>query len=365
MKTLHLYLTRQVLATLVMTVLVFTFILLLANVLKELVALLVSRQVSMFEVVKAVGLLVPFVWVFALPMGMLTAALLVFGRLSADQELTAVRANGVSLIAWITPVLVLSVAVSGVAALFNLQIAPACRVTYVNLLYRIGLQRPASLLTEQKFVKDFPGKVIYVGKIKGEELKDVIFYQLDADGHWHTSLHAPRGRIVMDATSRTVTLKLFEPLGVRKEGEQVVPMPLAGTWESDPISMQAQSERSQEPRLTDMTFNQLRRKIRELDQHGIDATPAQVQLHRMVAFSFACIGFTLVGIPLGIRAHRRETSFGIAIALVLVLVNYAFIVLGQGLSTRPEFVPQLIVWTPNFLFQAVGAVMLWRANRGV
>src|SRR5579872_522276 len=368
MRTLHLYLTRQVLATLLMTVTVFAFVLLLGNVLKEIIVLLINRQATLGGVAEAIGLLIPFVLVFALPMGMLTAALLVFGRFSADQELTAVRSSGISLVALITPILCLSLFLCVVSAWINMEVAPQCRVAYKQLLYEMGMKMGGTALPEGRFVK-LPGYIIYVGKNDGQNLQDVSVYQLDSEQKFESFTKAPRGRL--ETTNQLTTLTLYDAQGVGKNGEI-----RSGDFHRE-LECKQSNPADQKPSLSDMTFRELQAELKDLEQRfskpnsrGLtfeelhnqmsefekqrqDMTmPVRVQIHRQVAFSFACFGFTLVGIPLGIRAHRRETNVGIAMALGLVLIYYSFVILGQSLQTRAEWAPYLIVWLPNFIFQS-------------
>jgi lipopolysaccharide export system permease protein len=379
-KTLHLYLTRQVAASLLLTVAVFTSLLLLVNALKEILAFLVAGRVSPGIVLEAIGLLIPFVLVYALPMGMLTATLLVFGRFSADQELTAARASGVSLLSLTAPILLLSLVLCGVCASVNLYFGPQSRMAYKNLLAKARVQMASSLFQEDTFVRDIPGFIFYVRKNDGHNLRDVQVLQR-ANGTNIAWFHAPHGVYEFNPTNGQVWLTLSNCTGVALSGEEWRP-DIRGDWSYE-TDLLAASGRPENVPISDMTFNQLREEQRFLElglrrlpgtsrsanaaqpAMGDPALPVRVQMHQRIAFSFACFGFTLIGIPLGVRVHRRETNIGAALALGLVLLYYSFFLTGQSLATRPEWHPHLILWIPNFLFQAVGIVLLWRANKGV
>jgi lipopolysaccharide export system permease protein len=363
MRTLHLYLTRETLATLLMTVLVFTFVLLLGNLFKEIAALIASGQVAPGFLLKAIGLLIPYVLVFSLPMGMLTATLLVFGRFSADHELTAARAGGISLLSLSAPVLAIGVLMSALSGWMNLQVGPQCRVAYKTMLFEYGLENTAALLTEKGFT-DFPDHRVYVGSISGDTLRDVVIYQHDEAGNLKLRMHAEEASLGVDAKTEQVMLTLRSVDGFEfSDGKERTFV----YSKYGPMALGKKTEASKQrpPKLKELGFGQLRARIAELKQQGKDPTPAQIQLHQKVALSFACIGFTLIGIPLAIRTHRRETNIGIAMALVLVTVYYGLIVLGQALEGHPGLLPHLWMWVPNFLFQGIGCVLLWKMNRGI
>ncbi len=391
MKTLHRYLTRQMLASLLLGMAVFTFVLLIGDGLKEMLPLLIGGQLRFGVMVEAIAWLIPFFWVYALPMGLLTATLLVFGRFSADQELTAARASGISLLSLITPVLLLSLFCCGLSAWINLDLGPRSRVAFKDLLYRARADLAQFQLPEKQFIRDFPGYIIYVDRNHGGDLQDVMVFVLQNETNVTATIRAPRGRLQVDPHNKQLTFNLLDAQVVRINPNGSVTISSSKGWSAYTYQLPAAENHPYHPAISDMTFWQLRDELDDLngklslpsalDESAGEAPneplrqaerqredlmePLRVEMNRQVAFSFACFSFTLIGIPLGIRVHRRETNIGVAIALILVLVYYAFIMLGESLSARPEFAPHLIFWLPNFIFQAVGAVLLWRANRGI
>jgi lipopolysaccharide export system permease protein len=381
LKTLHQYLTTQVMASLLLTVAVFTVVLLLGNVLREILMLLINSHGRLSIVAEAIVLLIPFVWVFALPMGLLTATLLVFGRFSADQELTAARASGISLISLIMPVLLLSLFCCVLSAWFSMDLGPRSRVKYLSMKNDLlsnlaGIQWP-----EGRFITISTNYIFYADQIHGTKLQNVMAFCINEN----TYVEAPMGSVDVDPKNQQFVLNLIQARIVTTptNGENVITS--VAKWPI-PINLKAVKNQASKPHISDMTFAELQEELRELQQRipetvSTNETKAEVEqahqvadgvveqvrvvMQRQLAFAFAPFGFALLGIPLGIRVHRRETNIGVAIALALVILYYGFVMLAWQLASRPECYPHLIVWVPNLIFQAVGAVLLWRANRGV
>ncbi len=376
MRTLHIYIAKQILATLLLTVTVFMFVLILGNALKTIVPLLVNGQATFGLVFKALGLLLPSILGFALPIGLLTAILLFFGRFCADQELTALRSSGISLLHAALPIIVLSLVLSGVCAAINLHFGPLCRAACKNLIHSINLQAAANWITENALIKDIPGYWIYIGKITGNRLEEVRVFER-VEGKTVGDYNAQSGRLDIDNEKRLLQITLTNATGrirYRKEDDwQMFEVP--GVWHSAPIPVKDSSHKRRKPKLSHMTWDQLQTEWR-LRKHAEEETsispaataktieiltPVKVQIHHQAAFSFACFSLALVAIPLGIQSHWR----GIGWSLLLLSLYYASPIFVQSLDTRPEWHPELIVWLPNFLFQGLGCFLLWKANRGI
>ncbi|HXR05715.1 MAG TPA: LptF/LptG family permease, partial [Candidatus Acidoferrum sp.] len=260
---------------------------------------------------------------------------------------------------------------------------------YKELLAGAGRNRPGRFLLDNQYVP-FGKYQVFVERVHddGTNLDGVIVLEYDAGGSQIRWAKAPKGVLIIDNVARKITLILTNMTSFAHDQNGWMPM-LSGDWPLEPRDF-PKADEALPIAISDMTFRQLRAELarQERGRAGVlprgasrdellearkkmeaaaaeTIMPVLVYLNQQVAFSFACFAFTLIGIPLGIRAHRRETSVGVATALLLVLVYYSFMVLGQAWAAHPGRYPCLIIWLPNFIFQAVGVVLLWRANQRV
>jgi lipopolysaccharide export system permease protein len=279
------------------------------------------------------------------------------------------RASGVGLGRAAAPVIVLSVAMAAVCFFINTALAPQCRFQFRTLFLRLATENPTALLEEGVKITDFPGYEIYVGSKKGDVVEDVRIMTLDERGNVASRLYAERGTVKADPQSRKLRLDLYKVTGdLRdpKDPTNLSKIRTGTTAERYPIELdigaafrQARVSRG----LQDLPYGELRDEIQRLRDSGIYPAAALMEAHQRVAAAVACVAFTLIGIPLGIRTSRRETSIGIALSLGLALIWYLMLVLANTLRNRPYLYPEAILWSPNLIFECLGVWLLWRVSR--
>jgi LPS export ABC transporter permease LptF len=368
MKILRKYITTEVSLTLIFTLGIFVFVM-MAGVFRDIIDVMVNRAVGWRTFFGFLILQMPFALSLALPVALLAAMLLTFGRMSADNEITAMRASGIGL-GWIcAPVILLSLVFTALTFFLHAFWAPRANIAAKTLVMEAVVRQPLEFLEEGRYIKEFPGYGIYIGKKRGNIIEDVLVNVLDERGAAVQTIRAQRGVVTADIPARLLKLDLqdvrgdlrdpADPLDVRKirPGATAARYPLT-------LDFSAATKRARVTRkIRDLTLPELSEEIRALRAQNVYPAAALLEVHQRAAFAVACVAFTLIGIPLGIRTQRRETSVGIAVSLGLVLLYYCGIFVAQTLKYQPRSYPELIMWAPNIAFEIIGLALWWRVSR--
>jgi lipopolysaccharide export system permease protein len=315
-------------------------------------------------------------------MGVLTGILLTLGRLSADSEVTAMRASGIGLWRIARPVIILALLGSGIALYINQEVMPWAQVTRKRELADAIRANPLSFIVPRTFIRQFPGAVVYVGERKGAALTDFWLWQLDKEQRVLKEVRAASGSITYDESDNALVLTLHKvQVEYRKEDapEDFREPQLLGTFgETEAVRLPMDSIFSRNVVRTKLDFmprGQLKEERdrlsvapkEETGQQRLERARSLARIDLVVSERYnnalAVLSFALIGVPLGIKVSRRETSANLGVAVALAL-GYYFLTNAIGwLEKRPDLHPATLLFLPNLLFFALAFAMFLRAER--
>ncbi len=374
MKILDRYVGMMVFTTSLFAVGVLSLVLVLGNIFRRVLDLLVNHDVPMEFILSFIAYVLPFSLSFTIPWGVLTSILLVFGRLSAENELTAMRACGVGVGRIALPVFVFAVICSLICLWINVDVAPRAQMRMKNSLVKIATSNPIALFGSDRIINEFPGKKIYVGQRDGMELRDILIFELNEENTIMRVIRASRGVIETGSENAApeqiseIKLRLFDARYEQRDENE--PHKFAAISQGiilqegvTSISLSELFEKSRtEKGLGAMTLAELRQDLHKSTDAASESA-VRTEMSKRFSFSVACIAFALVAIPLGITAQRRETSIGFAISLGIAFVYFLFIIVADFLRNKPAAFPEILVWFPNVLFIGLGIYLLRRQLR--
>ena len=358
---IHLYIIREITSLFLLGLAVFTMILLMGRLIR-LTELVVSHGVPVGDVSRMILYLMPSFLVFTIPMAFLLAVLLAFGRLSSDNEITVLKACGISLRQLMPPVLLCGVC----AALLTLAASTVGmsrgNSAFKELSVRVLKQNLAATIREKVFWDDVPGIVMYADRYDeiSRSLRGIIIYDMRDQSRPLTifaesgSLGAPAGGALFRLSLRNGSI---HSAGGRGEyrlisfGEYAMSMGTSG--EDSGVSRNE----------LDMGISELLGGIERQTTPRPIRLKMQAELHSRFAFPFACIVFAVIAVPLGIENRRSGRSAGYATSIALLLCYYLMQSLARTLAERGALPPLFALWATNALFLGCGWYLLVRASQ--
>ncbi len=371
MKILNWYVLRGFLVAFFMAIAILTFGLTGANLIKVIDYL--SRGISLWTFCKFTAYILPNILTFTVPWAVMVAVMLVFGRLSADNEITAMRACGVSILQIIAPIVLVTLLLTGLCLYLQVEVGPPLLLKSRTMMEDAVMDQPLAIFEPGKPVM-YDNKLIYIDrKEPNGDIYGVQLYTLNAKGDQvEQDISAESGNLSANPETHILTIKLFNAIATSKTGslgtgseeshdsidriftcDMEIPISYGGKANAERLSIRPKFMRLQD----------LMAQIHITKLRGQDTTQMEVELNQRIAFALAPIAFLLLGLPLAIRTNRRETSIGLFLSVILAGIFFLSIILCESFANYPHVYPQYLLWLPNIIFQLLGANMIMHISR--
>jgi len=339
--------------TFVMLLLVFTLFELIGDIMRNGVSALIVGEYLLN--------VTPYFLYFPIaPLSMLLAVLVTFGLLQRSNEITAIKATGISLYRIVVPVLVAATLVAGGLFLSDQLYLPYTNKRQDALRNRIkGKPAQTYLRPDRKWIFGQHSDIYYyqffdpdrdvfggISVFRFDPHTFQITSRISADrAHWSD----PMGRWVYEqgwerdlSGSAIQNYRRFDVATFPELAEA-------------PAYFKKEIKQSSE-----MSYEELRRYIHDLEQSGFDVVRLRVQLQKKIAYPLITLVMAILAIPFALSAGKRGALAGVATAIGIGVVYWTISGLFEAMGNLSQLPPAVAAWSPDLVFGFIGGYMILR-----
>ena len=356
------YIFKEMLSPFAINLIFFSFVFLMAKIL-EITNLIVNYQVSLVSVLLMLIYTMPYFLEFVIPMSVMMAVLLTFLRLSADNEIIALKSGGVSVYRLLPPVMAFCLLGCMITAFISVYALPWGSRSFKDLVVNVASSNMDIGLKERTFNDRFKGVMLYVNEIrmKDKMMKDIFIEDQRAKDSTMIIV-APEGRLLTESDRNIWHLSLrngfINQVSRRTRTANSIFFDRYDLRLDLPRTVSEMADTSDKVR--ELNFSELKKYLRNADQQDDRYYLALIEFHKKFSISFACLALGLLAVPLGIQSRSRKRSYGIAFGLMFFLMYYLMLAAGKVFGEVGRYPPLIGMWLPNGVIGGLGVYLLIR-----
>jgi lipopolysaccharide export system permease protein len=359
------YVLKEMLAPFSINVLVFTFLFLMTELIK-ITNWIVNYNLSIFSVLTLIFFSMPWFLMFIIPMSVMLAVVLTFLRMSADNEIVALKSCGLSVFGLLPSVLIFSFAGFLLTLFMTLYGVPKAKATLEDIVLEMAASNVDIGLKERTFNDTFKNVMLYVNKIDLNQKKLIdIFIEDKRQRNIISTVVAPEGRlfsepgkfifhmVLSNGTIHQTNLKEHSANSIQFDTYKL----------SLDLKKEIENAEEREKGREEMSIEELQQFVNEATEKDKDYYKAQIVIHRRFSLPVACLTMGLLAFPLGIQSKSGKRSSGLILCLFFFLLYYLLLTAGYTLGKKGVYPPAIGMWLPNLTMATIGMYFLFQTRK--